>query len=54
MRLHPLAGDRRNGLVDTGAAAGAQRHIAAFIGQELDDRPADAAGPAGDDRLLAA
>ena len=51
--LHALAGERRHRLVDAGPAAGAQRQVAALVGQQLGDRAADAAGSAGDDRLFA-
>ena len=51
--LHPLAGERRDGLVHRRLVARAQRHIAPFGRQLLGDGAADAARAAGDDRVLA-
>ena len=51
--LHPLAGERRDGLVHRGFVARAQRHIASLGRQLLGDGAADAARAAGDDRVLA-
>jgi hypothetical protein len=51
--VHAFAGNSRHRFVDAGFAAGAQRQIAALIGQQIGDRATDPAGPTGDDRLLA-